>query len=124
MQGNAMVAKLAVLIALALAAPAAAGDRMDAYLDLTSAEPHCRQPAGEEIMVCGRRDADRYRVPFLTATPGDPKTRGVPEERALLIAQQSPCDSKGPFLVGCGAVGITVSTKIGGGKMEYRPLAP
>lgn len=119
-----MVSRLAVLIPLALAAPAAAGDPMVAYLELTSAEPHCRQAAGEEIMVCGRRDADRYRVPFLTTTPGDPKTRGVPEERAMLIAERTPCEALGPFLVGCGAVGFTVSTKIGGGKVEYRPLAP
>jgi hypothetical protein len=120
-----MVSKLALLVPLALAAPAAAADPMDDYLELTSAEPHCRQPTGDEIMVCGRRDADRYRVPFIVPTPGDPRTRGVPEERALLIAERSPCDSKGPFLVGCGAVGITMSTKIGGGgKVEYRPLAP
>ena len=79
--------------------------------------------SGDEIMVCGRRDADRYRVPFIVPTPRDPKTRGVPEERALLIAGQSPCKSNGPFLVGC-AVGVNVSTKIGGGKIEYRPLAP
>jgi hypothetical protein len=119
-----MVSRLAVLIPLGLAAPAAAADPIDAYMELTSVAPKCRQPAGEEIVVCGRRDADRYRVPFIVPTPGDPKTRGVPEERALLVAQQSPCDSKGPFLVGCGAVGITVSTRIGSGKVEYRPLAP
>jgi hypothetical protein len=115
---------MAVLIPLIMATPAAAGDPMDAYLELTSAEPHCRQAAGDEIMVCGRREADRYRVPFLIATPGDPRTRGVPEERAMLIAERTPCEAHGPFLVGCGAVSITVSTKIGGGKIEYRPLAP
>lgn len=119
-----MVSKLAVLIPLTLAAPAAAADPIDTYRDMTSVAPRCRQATGDEIMVCGRRDADRYRVPFIVPTPGDPKTRGVPEERALLIAGQSPCKSNGPFLVGCGAVGVNVSTKIGGGKVEYRPLAP
>lgn len=75
-------------------------------------------------MVCGRREADRYRVPFILPTPGDPRTRGVPEERTLLIAEQSPCDRLGPFLVGCGAVGVQMSTRIGRGRIEYRPLAP
>ena len=107
---------------MALATPAYA-DPIGTYLDLTSAEPRCKAAAGSDIVVCGRREADNYRVPFLIPTPGDPKTRGVPEERAMLIAQETPCESLGPFLVGCGAVGVTVITKIGGGKIEYRPLA-
>jgi hypothetical protein len=115
---------MTALILIALAAPAGATDPMDTYLDKTSAQPRCKAAAGSDIVVCGRREADKYRVPFLIPTPGDPKTRGVPEERAMLIAQETPCESLGPFLVGCGAVGVSVSTKIGGGgKIEYRPLA-
>jgi hypothetical protein len=115
---------MTALILVALAAPAGAADPMDTYLDKTSAEPRCKAAAGSDIVVCGRREADKYRVPFLIPTPGDPKTRGVPEERAMLIAQESPCESHGPYLVGCGAVGVSVSTKFGGGgKIEYRPLA-
>jgi hypothetical protein len=107
-----------------MAAPAGAADPMDTYLDKTSAQPRCKAAAGSDIVVCGRREADKYRVPFLIPTPGDPKTRGVHEERAARLAVKSPCESMGPYLVGCGAVGVTVSTKFGGGKMEYRPPAP
>ncbi|MFD1613033.1 hypothetical protein ACFSCW_14605 [Sphingomonas tabacisoli] len=114
----------ALILIMIAAAAAAADDPIETYLDKTSAGPRCKAPAGGDIMVCGRRDADRYRVPFVVPTPGDPKMRGVHEERAGLIAETSPCDRKGPFLVGCGAIGVTVSTKIGGGKVEYRPLAP
>ena len=117
------MSRMTALILVALAAPAGAADPMDTYLDKTSAQPRCKAAAGSDIVVCGRREADKYRVPFLIPTPGDPKTRGVHEERATLIAQETPCESHGPFLVGCGAVGVSVSTKIGGGKIEYRPLA-
>jgi hypothetical protein len=115
---------MTALILVAFAAPAGAADPMDAYFDKTSAEPRCKAAAGSDIVVCGRRYADKYRVPFLIPTRGDPKTRGVHDERAMLIAQESPCQSLGPYLIGCGAVGVSVSTKFGGGKIEYRPLAP
>lgn len=120
-----MLSRMAALVLLLVPAPALAGDdALETYLDKTSAQPRCKAASGSDITVCGRREADKYRVPFIVPTPGDPKTRGVHEERAALIAQKSPCESLGPFLVGCGAVGVTVSTKIGGGKIEYRPLAP
>ena len=117
------MSRMTALILVAISAPTGAADLMDTYIDKTSAQPRCKAAAGSDIVVCGRREADKYRVPFLIPTPGDPKRRGVPEERAMLIAQETPCDSLGPFLVGCGAVGVSVSTKIDGGKIEYRPLA-
>jgi hypothetical protein len=110
---------------LLLAAPASATEPMDAYLEQTTAEPRCRAAQGDEIMVCGRREADKYRLPFVPApTPGDPKARGVHEERARLVSTEVPCQQRGPHLIGCGMVGIKVSTKIGSGQVEYRPLAP
>ena len=118
-----MMSRMAGLVLIALAAPAHAG-ALEAYRDKTSAEPRCSAPAGGEIVVCGRREADKYRVPFIERTPGDPKTMGVPEERARLVAAEAPCQQQGPHLIGCGMVGVTVSTRLGGGKLEYRPLAP
>ena len=118
------MSRMAALVLAGLAMPAAAADPMDAYYDKTSAEPRCKAAAGEEIMVCGRREADKYRVPLVTPTPGDPKIQDVPAERARLVAAESPCQQQGPYLVGCGAVGVTVSTRVGTGKVEYRPLAP
>ena len=114
-----------VLIAL-MASPALAGpSALEIYQEKTAAGPRCKAAAsGDDITVCGRRDADRYRVPLVVPTPGDPRLVNVPLERAKLIATESPCQTRGPFLVGCGAVGVSVSTKLGTGKVEYRPLAP
>lgn len=110
---------------LLLAAPASATEPMDRYLEQTSVEPRCRAATADEIMVCGRREADKYRLPFVPApTPGDPKARGVHEERSRLVATEAPCQQRGPYLIGCGMVGFKVSTKLATGKTEYRPLAP
>jgi len=119
------MSRMAAVLFIALSAPAAAEDDLLAsYVEKTSAEPRCKAATGSEIVVCGRRDADRYRVPFVMPTPGDPKRLGVHEERALWTYAPTPCEQQGPYLVGCGMVGVTVSTKIGSGKIEYRPLAP
>lgn len=118
------MSRMVALLILTLAAPAQA-DVIDTYRDRTSVEPRCRAAAGDEIAVCGRRDADRYRVPFVsTSAPGDPKTTNVPEERSRLVATQNSCEQRGAYVYGCGMVGVKVSTKLGSGKVEYRPLAP
>lgn len=117
------MSRIAALMILALAGPAAAADALETYLEQTSVEPKCKASAGSEIIVCGRRGADRYRVPFRVPTPGDPRTMGVPAERAMLTFQPKPCEQAGPYLIGCGMVGVSVSTKFGNGEIEYRPLA-
>ena len=45
-------------------------------------------------------------------------------ERARLVATETPCEQQGAHLIGCGMVGVKVTTKIGSGKVEYRRLAP
>lgn len=41
---------------------------MTNYRSLTRADVPCEQPNGDdEIVVCGAREADKYRVPFVTA---------------------------------------------------------
>ena len=115
----------ALAIMLLFASPALAGPTaLETYQEKTAANPRCKAAEGAEITVCGRREADKYRVPLVVPTPGDPKLVNVPLERAKLIATESPCQTRGPFLVGCGAVGVSVSTKLGTGKVEYRPIAP
>jgi hypothetical protein len=121
-----MMSRMAALVLASMSAPAAADtNAIEVYLDRTSAEPRCKRAVGDEIMVCGRREADKYRLPFVPApTPGDPKIVNVPAERARLVATETPCEQMGPYLVGCGMVGVSISTKIGSGKVEYRRLAP
>ena len=99
-------------------------DAVATYDRMTRIEPRCQAPAGQDILVCARRGADRYRVPFLVPTPGDPRNLGPHGERAALLYRASPCEESGPFLIGCGMAGVTVSTNLGTGRVERRPLAP
>jgi hypothetical protein len=91
-----------------------------AYHDLTHAGPRCTQPSGDEVTVCGRRTADRYRVPLIER---DPEKDVVPLERERLLARTNNCQEKRLFLTGCGMAGVTVSTARGiyGGERSVAP---
>jgi hypothetical protein len=110
-----------------LATPAQAQDRtaINNYLAMTQVEPRCSAPkASSEIIVCGRRRADRWRVPYLLKEAGDPSIQNVSAERNGLIPTTTPCQDHSIFLVGCGKVGLSVSTAIGGESgVKLRPLA-
>ena len=111
-----------------VAAPASAQERatMGNYQAMTRVEPRCSAPrAGNEIVVCGRRRADRWRVPYILKEAGDPTIQNVSAERNGLIATTTPCQDNSVFLVGCGkGVGVSVNTAIGGGSgVKLRPLA-
>ncbi|WP_084583687.1 hypothetical protein [Sphingomonas azotifigens] len=97
------------------------------YRARTQAEIPCRAPTGEgEIIVCSRREADRYRVPFITPDLsrdsdaarlnrliGDPMQQGI-----------TPC-GKGAFMVRCGSVGISATVGLdGSARVQRRELAP
>lgn len=121
---------LAVMLASSTASLADTGSAdmttrtvFDAHRKMTSTEPRCRQPAGDEIIVCGRRDADRYRVPLIEHDAGDPRTETVMGQRERLQNKTTPCQQRGAYLIGCGMVGVTVSTTIGRDGVRYRPLA-
>ena len=99
---------------------------MGNYQAMTRVEPRCSAPrAGNEIVVCGRRRADRWRVPYILKEAGDPTIQNVSAERNGLIATTTPCQDNSVFLVGCGkGVGVSVRTAIGGGSgVKLRPLA-
>ena len=97
------------------------------YHELTRADVPCAAPdENEEIVVCAARDADNYRVPFLTVARGDPRREGVHEERERYIRTNTPCQDNGPFLIGCGMVGVSMTVTQGGGTRfeTERELAP
>jgi hypothetical protein len=55
--------------ALCLAVPASVKtpDTLETYQKPTSVEPRCAKPSSDrEILVCGARDADRWRVSFVS----------------------------------------------------------
>lgn len=77
-----------------------------------------------DITVCGRRRADRFRVPFIVHDAGDPKYQPVIDERDRLLNRTNPVQEHSPFLVGGGMSGVTMSTRNGLTGATNRPLAP
>ncbi|TKD52046.1 hypothetical protein [Sphingomonas baiyangensis] len=114
-----------MLLALLLAQTIDADRLLADHADATRAAIRCETDVGDEIVVCALRDADRFRVPFIELTPGDPKIIDVPAERARLIASPNNCQQMALSVSGCGMVGVTMSTS--GGRVQLsrpRPLAP
>lgn len=103
---------------------------MTRYREKTRAAISCVRDA-DEITICARREADRYRVPLLTSFDA---RDSVPLRTATLLEDVSvpPCGG-GAFLQNCGKVGVTVTTSFGrgadSGRVTYstervRELAP
>lgn len=116
---------LTTLILLQSAPSADATSLMNEYRMRTTARIPCQRAAdGDEIVICARRNADQYRVPFVDDAPL-PYDAAVNRVKAL--KEPTECDKRSPFLVGCGAAGISVTTGFGpgaGGGTHVRPLAP
>lgn len=115
-----------LLFSVMLLMAAQDGDQVTAavtnYRQLTRADVPCERPkADDEIIVCGAREADKYRVPFVSAG----RTRdSVPARTAYLTTDfGKPACGLGAFLSGCGAVGISVSMGFDGGTTVKRELA-
>lgn len=100
---------------------------IDRYREQTRAEIRCEQTsARDEILVCGARRADRYRVPFIAYEAGDPRHEGVYEQAERLQAKTTPCHDHSAYLVGCGMVGVSATSRFGAGGFSgprLRPLA-
>ena len=112
------------LILVMLGQAAASGTALDTHPAKTQAYVKCIAPTGNDVTICGRRTADRYRVPLIEHDAGDPKHEAVMDERKRLLAPTSNCEEKSTFLVGCGAAGVSVSTQTGVSGGGERPLAP
>ena len=108
---------------LLLAAPEDAPNAAIAsYRALTQAEVRCAEgAAADEITVCARRDADRYRVPLTMIPVRD----NVPVERARLLEPKlAGCGRVGQSFADCGFIGVTMSSGGAGTKITGRKLAP
>lgn len=103
-----------------------AGDVLETARVKLAAERRCVvDPDSTDVTVCGMRRADRFRVPFITHDPGDPRHETVMTERKRLLARTTPLQEKSPFLVGGGHAGVTVTAGAGGVRAEgARPPAP
>ena len=99
------------------------GAALEKYRELTRVEPGCKRGTqGDEVVICARRQADRYRVPLTTSYDGD----HLPDkELARVLDTAPPPCGEGAFTVRCGAVGV--SATMGAGRpprVSLRPLAP
>lgn len=87
-----------------------------------AAEQPCIQRADEtDITVCGMRTADRFRVPFVVHDAGDPRHETVHNERTRLLNRTSPLDDLGPFQVGGGMAGVSMTVGGEGGTSLRKP---
>ena len=113
---------LSLLLMLAAQAPV---DLVAHARDLTGIERCHSDENSTDITICGLRDADRLRVPFVVHDPGDRRYRSVAAEREALIHRLTPIEEMGPFLVGGGMAGVTITSGDSGtGIAGYRKPAP
>ena len=95
-------------------------------------ERRCPDRITTDVTVCGRRNADRFRVPLKTATDPDPAVaNNAAFEREALLHRTNPVQDLSPFLVGGGMAGVSATSKLGPGSDSgkasvagVRPLAP
>ena len=91
---------------------------------LTAVERRCPVDRNStDVTVCGRRNADRFRVPLLPDR--DSTVNNAAAERTALLHRTNPIQDLSPFLVGGGFAGVTAT--VGSGKTSVggaRPMAP
>ena len=81
---------------------------------MTSADRRCvYDPDTTDITVCGLRNADRFRVPLVSAPA---RRDDVREQRAALTHARTPMEDMGPFLVGGGSAGVRATVGFGPGE--------
>jgi hypothetical protein len=124
------MSRIAILFAIVSVAVPASAQSLTAetalmtYTERMATRPNCKRVhAANEITVCGRREADKYRAPLIVYDAGDPRAEGLWGERARIQHQTTPCEENSVFLVGCGSVGVSVSTKLDGSGPKFRKLA-
>ncbi|MFG6282373.1 hypothetical protein DC429_11205 [Arthrobacter sp. TPD3018] len=92
--------------------------------DVIVGERCVADPNTTDITVCGRRRADRFRVPFIVHDAGDPRYEAVIVERDRLLHRTNPVEELSPFKVGGGMAGVTMNSRHGLTGATDRPLAP
>jgi hypothetical protein len=107
---------------LMIAQAASAMPALERYRERTRADVPCRvsdDPA--EISVCGRREADRYRVTFIEPAESD-RDRPLEYTDRLLDGRTKACGVNA--FTDCGMVGVSAKMGFDGKVTRERPLAP
>lgn len=119
-----IVVALALLTLNAPAWAQTSTSALESYNEKTSVTVRCARPAGEQIIVCGRRAADRWRVPFVGFESGDPQGRSVSDQRNRLASEPPVKCGTEAFLRNCGMAGVTVGGRFNSdGKLVVRRVA-
>ncbi|WP_375402739.1 hypothetical protein [uncultured Sphingomonas sp.] len=71
-------------------------------------------PNSTDVTVCGLRQADRFRVPFVVHDPGDPHRQPAMADRVRLLHRTTPLQDMGPFQVGGGHAGVSLMVSAAG----------
>jgi hypothetical protein len=104
--------------------PATPAEALALHHQRWSANPECRRARDEsEIVVCSRREADRYRVPLVTKYTGPDTDAGRLTRLFDGADGHAPC-GEGAFTVRCGSVGVTATVNARGIHYVRRDLAP
>lgn len=116
---------LALLLLAQDQAPAVTpAEALETYRQNWSANPRCTRARDEnEITVCSRREADRYRVPLVTPYNGPDTDAGRLTRLFDGADGHAPC-GEGAFTVRCGSVGVTATVNARGVHYVRRELAP
>ena len=97
---------------------------MIAYRQQTRARVECDRDV-DEIVVCGRREADEYRAPLVIPDTGERDNIGAFEARQALLRQPNACETKiGNTPYGCGFAGVTMTSNASGTRIVERERAP
>ena len=115
-----------LLLSMAMMLAAQDTDVVTAAVDnartLTRSDTPCARPDdGEDIVVCANRNADRFRVPFVSGIRG----RDSVPYRTDYLTQDfgAPACGMGAFLLNCGAVGVSMTIGFDGSTTVRRELA-
>lgn len=104
--------------------PATPAEAMEMHRRNWSASPRCTRARDEnEITVCSRREADKYRVPLVTAYAGPDTDQGRLDRLFDGADGHAPC-GEGAFTVRCGFAGVTATVSSRGVRTVRRELAP
>ena len=118
---------LTMLLLLTAAAHTDTDRLLSGYRRATQVAVRCAERAEpDEVVVCGRRRTDRYRLPFIERGDGGSRIDPTPAQREALLVPPSKCEELSPFLVGCGSVGIGMTLSSDGKRriVGLRELAP
>lgn len=111
---------LIVLAGVQAGMPAPVQVMADARRATTVAVRCPEQAQAGEVLVCGRRRSDRYRLPLVGGTGGT-RLDPTPAQREAMLTPANNCEEMSVFMVGCGSLGFGLGVSSDGRSRLLRP---